>query len=69
MDTSVHPWLEERSTEEIVLIAMADDASSRLSARFVRRDTGRVNYTHPPVDRTHLLEDRGKLVLHGVVFG
>lgn len=43
MDTSVHPWLEERSSEEIVLIGMVDDATSRLFARFVRRDTGRAN--------------------------
>lgn len=43
MDTSVHPWLEERSAEEIVLIGMVDDATSRLFARFVRRDTGRAN--------------------------
>lgn len=43
MDTSIHPWLEERSTEEIVLIAMIDDATSRLFPRFVRRDTGQAN--------------------------
>lgn len=43
MDTSIHPWLEERSGEEIVLIAMIDDATSRLFARFVPRDTGRAN--------------------------
>lgn len=43
MDTSVHPWLEGRSDEEIVLIAMVDDATSRLFARFVQRDTGRAN--------------------------
>ena len=34
MDTSVHGWLEERSDVEIVLIAMMDDATSRLLARF-----------------------------------
>lgn len=43
MDTSIHPWLEERSGEEIVLISMLDDATSRLCARFVRRDTGAAN--------------------------
>jgi hypothetical protein len=43
MDTSIHPWLEDRSSEEIVLIAMIDDASSRLRARFVPRDTGAAN--------------------------
>jgi hypothetical protein len=32
MDTSIHPWLEERSQEEIVLIAMVDDATSELFA-------------------------------------
>lgn len=43
MDTSIHRWLEERSTEEIVLIALIDDATSRLYARFFRRDTGAAN--------------------------
>lgn len=43
MDTSIHGWLEERSDEEIVLIAMMDDATSRLFARFAARDTGRAN--------------------------
>lgn len=43
MDTSIHPWLEERSGEEIVLIALIDDATSRLSARFFPRDTGAAN--------------------------
>lgn len=43
MDTSVHPWLEDRSAEEIVLIALIDDATSRLFARFVPRDTGAAN--------------------------
>jgi hypothetical protein len=32
MDTSIHAWLEGRSTQEIVLIAMIDDATSRLPA-------------------------------------
>ncbi len=43
MDTSIHPWLEERSQEEIVLIAMVDDATSELFAGFVPRDTGAAN--------------------------
>ncbi|MGH6917538.1 MAG: helix-turn-helix domain-containing protein, partial [Geminicoccaceae bacterium] len=43
MDTSIHAWLEERSSEEIVLVAMIDDATSRLFARFVPRDTGAAN--------------------------
>lgn len=43
MDTSIHPWLEDRSTEEIVLIALIDDATSRLYARFFPRDTGAAN--------------------------
>ena len=43
MDTSIHRWLEERSSAEIVLIAMIDDATSRLYARFFPRDTGTAN--------------------------
>jgi hypothetical protein len=43
MDTSIHPWLEERSDEEIVLIALIDDATSRLYCRFFPRDTGAAN--------------------------
>lgn len=43
MDTSIHPWLEDRSAEEIVLIALLDDATSRLFARFFPRDTGMAN--------------------------
>jgi hypothetical protein len=43
MDTSIHPWLEERFGQEIVLIALIDDATSRLSARFFPRDTGAAN--------------------------
>jgi hypothetical protein len=43
MDTSIHPWFEERSAEQPVLIAMIDDATSRLHARFARSDTGRAN--------------------------
>ena len=37
-DTSTHDWLEGRG-EEIYLIKMIDDASSRLFARFVRSDS------------------------------
>jgi hypothetical protein len=43
MDTSEHAWLEDRSSEEIVLIALIDDATSRLHARFFPRDTGAAN--------------------------
>jgi hypothetical protein len=43
MDTSIHRWLEDRSPEEIVLISMIDDATSRLYARFFPRDTGAAN--------------------------
>lgn len=43
MDTSIHPWLEERFGQEIVLIALIDDATSRLTARFFPRDTGAAN--------------------------
>jgi hypothetical protein len=43
MDTSIHAWLEDRFAEPIVLIAMIDDATSRLYARFFPRDTGAAN--------------------------
>jgi hypothetical protein len=43
MDTSIHAWLEDRSMEEIVLIALIDDATSRLVCRFFPRDTGAAN--------------------------
>jgi len=43
MDTSIHDWLEGRSSEEMVLIALIDDASSRLFCRFFPRDTGAAN--------------------------
>ncbi|HVG46119.1 MAG TPA: ISNCY family transposase [Longimicrobium sp.] len=43
MDTSIHPWLEARFGQEIVLIALIDDATSRLRARFFPRDTGAAN--------------------------
>lgn len=38
-DTSVHPWLEERGPQRMYLIALIDDASSRLFARFVPADS------------------------------
>jgi hypothetical protein len=43
IDTSIHPWLEERTGEPIVLIALIDDATGRLHARFFPRDTGAAN--------------------------
>jgi len=41
-DTSDHDWLEGRG-ERLYLIAMIDDATSRLFARFVRHDTTEEN--------------------------
>jgi len=41
-DTSEHDWLEGRG-EEVYLIAMIDDATSRLFARFVRHDSTEEN--------------------------
>jgi transposase len=41
-DTSTHDWLESRG-EEMYLISMIDDATSRLFARFVRHDTSAEN--------------------------
>ena len=41
-DTSDHDWLEGRG-ESIYLIAMIDDATSRLFARFVRHDSSEEN--------------------------
>jgi hypothetical protein len=41
-DTSEHAWLEERG-ERLYLIAMIDDATSRLWARFVRHDSTEEN--------------------------
>ena len=38
-DTSTHDWLEGRAGEPLYLIAMIDDATSRLFARFVRHDS------------------------------
>jgi hypothetical protein len=41
-DTSQHDWLEGRG-EQIYLISMIDDATSRLFARFVRHDSSEEN--------------------------
>jgi transposase len=41
-DTSEHDWLEGRG-EKLYLIAMIDDATSRLFARFVRSDSSQEN--------------------------
>lgn len=41
-DTSTHDWLEGRG-EQIYLISMIDDATSRLFARFVRHDSREEN--------------------------
>ena len=41
-DTSEHDWLEGRG-EELYLISMIDDATSRLLARFVRHDSSEEN--------------------------
>ena len=38
-DTSIHAWLEERGPEKMYLIALIDDASSTLFARFVPADS------------------------------
>jgi hypothetical protein len=38
-DTSIHAWLEERGPEKMYLIALIDDATSRLFARFVPADS------------------------------
>jgi transposase len=38
-DTSVHAWLEERGPAKMYLIALIDDASSTLFARFVAADS------------------------------
>jgi len=41
-DTCVHDWLEGRG-EQVYLISMIDDATSRLFARFVRHDSSAEN--------------------------
>ncbi|MCK5088510.1 MAG: ISNCY family transposase, partial [Hyphomicrobiaceae bacterium] len=45
MDTSEHAWLEERAPGKLMLIAMIDDATSRLYARFFETDSTRTNMT------------------------
>ena len=42
MDTSIHDWFEGRG-EEAVLLAMIDDATSQLWARFYKADSTRTN--------------------------
>jgi len=42
-DTSEHDWLEGRGSEQLYLISMIDDATSRLYARFVRSDSTEEN--------------------------
>lgn len=43
MDSSEHDWLEGRSCDELSLVAMIDDASSRLLCRFFPTDSGAAN--------------------------
>lgn len=38
-DTSVHAWLEERGPAKMYLVALVDDATSQLFARFVAADS------------------------------
>lgn len=45
MDTSEHAWLEERAPGKQMLIAMIDDATSRLYARFFETDSTKTNMT------------------------
>lgn len=42
-DTSVHAWLEDRGPQKMYLVAMIDDATNRLHARFVEADTAEQN--------------------------
>jgi transposase len=42
-DTSEHDWLEGRGKEQLYLISMIDDATSRLYARFVQSDSTEEN--------------------------
>ena len=42
-DTSDHDWLEGRGQESLYLIHMIDDATSKLTARFVRHDSTEEN--------------------------
>ena len=43
MDSSEHDWLEGRGADELSLVAIVDDATSELFARFYPRDTGLAN--------------------------
>src|SRR5260370_37266141 len=43
MDTSLHEWTEGRG-EEMVLIKMIDDATSRTLARFYEADTAEAHF-------------------------
>jgi hypothetical protein len=43
MDSSEHDWLEGRGADELSLVAMVDDATSKLFAFFYPRDTGLAN--------------------------
>ena len=42
-DTSVHAWLEDRGPTKMYLVAMIDDATNTLFARFVEADTTEQN--------------------------
>lgn len=55
-DTSIHDWLEGRSSEGVKLIAMIDDATNDLFARFVREDS---TSEHMKVLRSYL-ESHGR---------
>lgn len=56
-DTSEHDWLEGRG-EKLYLIAMIDDATSQLSARFVRHDSTEENLRQ----LRHYIEQYGRPV-------
>jgi Homeodomain-like domain len=56
-DTSEHDWLERRG-EKLYLIAMIDDATSHLSARFVRHDSTEENLRQ----LGHYIEHHGRPV-------
>ncbi len=43
LDTSEHAWLENRYQGPLALIASIDDATSKVGAHFVERDTGEDN--------------------------
>src|SRR5262249_27148009 len=60
MDASIHDWLEGRG-EEVVLISMVDDATSRVMARFYPAATVE---THMDLLRRWLLEYGRPLALY-----